>query len=294
MDDTSLLTQYDTQEEWLRARRGILGQKIICAIRHCSVDLIPFEEVRTRLHLTQKYCRGVHTIELAHIRGSVGRYTDFTSAFLPRRRHLRQRWERVKSLMDRQPMPPIEVYQVGEAYFVADGNHRVSAALQRGDKTIEAYVCEFGCPVGLSSEADLEEVLIKSEYADFLENTHLDKLRPGGAILFTSPGHYRELECYLRMFREALELSKGEAVTAEQALLIWFDLVYSPLVLEIRNSGALERFPGRTEADLYIWIWQKQRQVLTQYNPRTRARILEAISSFFRWGRRNAYRRLAG
>lgn len=246
------------------------------------------------MHLTQKYCRGVQTIELERIRGSVGRYTDFTSAFLPRRSHLRQRWERVKLLMDTQPMPPIEVYKVGEAYFVADGNHRVSAALHRGDKTIEATVCEFECPVGLSAEADLEEVLIKSEYADFLENTHLEKLRPGQAILFTSPGHYRELECYLRMFREGLEASKGEAVTDEQALLIWFDLIYSPLVLEIRNSGALERFPGRTEADLYMWIWQKQRQVLTEYKPRVGERVLQAISSLFRSVRRNTHSRLAG
>jgi uncharacterized ParB-like nuclease family protein len=43
-------------------------------------------------------------------------------------------------------MPPIEVYQVGEAYFVIDGNHRVSAARQEGMKTIAAYVCEFVTP----------------------------------------------------------------------------------------------------------------------------------------------------
>lgn len=208
------------------------------------------------LHLNQKYCRGVQTIELARIRGSVGRYTDFTSAFLPRRSHLRQRWERVRSLMNTQHMPPIEVYQVGDAYFVADGNHRVSVALQNGEKMIEAYVCEFMTPVGLSAEANLEEVLIKSEYAEFLENTHLNQLRPEQEIVFTSPGHYRELECFLRMFREALEETKGEFLSYEQALLEWFDLIYSPIILEIRKSGALERFPGRTEADLFIWIWQ--------------------------------------
>ena len=163
MDETNLLIQYETQEDWNRARRAVLGQRVICALKHCSVDLIPFEEVRTRLQLAQKYCRGVQTIELAHIRGSVGRYADFTSAFLPRRSHLRQRWERVKSLMDTQPMPPIEVYQVGEAYFVADGNHRVSVAIQKGEKMIVASVCEYQTPVGLSAEADLEEVLIKSE-----------------------------------------------------------------------------------------------------------------------------------
>jgi hypothetical protein len=294
MDETSLLTQYESQEDWIRARRGVLGQKVICALKHCSVDLIPFEEVRTQLHLDQKYCRGVRTIELAHIRGSVGRYTDFTSAFLPRRSHLRQRWERVKSLMDTQHMPPIEVYQVGDAYFVSDGNHRVSVALQKGEKKIEAYVCEFETPVGLSAEADLEEVLIKSEYTEFLENTHLNKLRPGQEIIFTSPGHYRELECFLSMFQESLEVTQGKLVSFEQAVLVWFDLIYSPMVLEIRNSGALEHFPGRTEADLFIWIWQQQRQLLTQHASATDKTKLEADSSFVRRLWLKIHRRVSG
>jgi hypothetical protein len=163
MKENTLLAHYESQENWARARRGVLVQRVVCAVKHCSVDLIPFEEVRTRLHLTQKYCRGIQDIELERIRGSVGRYRDFTSTFLPRRNHLRQRWERVKSLSSTQRTPPIEVYQVGDAYFVADGNHRVSVAWQEGRETIEASVCEFVTPIGLSANADLDEVIIKSE-----------------------------------------------------------------------------------------------------------------------------------
>ena len=87
---SSLLAHYESQENWAHARRGVLVQRVVCAFKNCSVDLIPFEEVRTHLHLTQKYCRGIQDIELARIRGSVGRYKDFTSAFLPRRSHLQQ------------------------------------------------------------------------------------------------------------------------------------------------------------------------------------------------------------
>ena len=178
MEDSSLLDQYESQEMWTHARRGALVQRVVCTFKNCPVDLIPFEEVRTRLHLTQKYCRGLQDIELIRIRGSVGRYMDFTSAFLPRRKYLRQRWERVYRVVSTQDMPPIEVYQVGDAYFVIDGNHRVSIARQKGMKTIPAYVCEFVTSVGLSAEADLDEVIIKAEYVEFLNETHLDKLRP--------------------------------------------------------------------------------------------------------------------
>ncbi len=280
MEDSSLLAHYESQEKWTRARRGVLVQRVVCAFKNCSVDLIPFEEVRTRLHLTQKYCRGLQDIELARIRGSVGRYKDFTSAFLPRRNHLRQRWERVNTIVSTPEMPPIEVYQVGDAYFVVDGNHRVSNARQEGIKTITAYVCEFITPVELSAEADLDEVITKSEYAEFLNKTRLDKLRPGQEIIFTNPGHYRELECLITMFRDTLEETRGEVTSYEDALLLWYDMVYSPAVYEIRQSGALERFPDRTEADLFIWMWQHQQRLVKQYPSSPVHRGVEAVSSF--------------
>lgn len=111
---------------------------------------------------------------------------------------------------------------------------------------------QFVTQVGLSAEADLGEVIIKSEYAAFLDKTRLNRLRPEQEIVFTSPGHYRELECLISMFREALEETRGELVSSEEAFLLWYDMVYSPAVHEIKKSGAMGRFPGRTEADLFI------------------------------------------
>ena len=291
MEDSSRIALYNTQENWSRARREAMIQKVICTFKNCSADLISFEEVRTRLHLNQKLCRGIQVIELERIRGSVGRYKDFTLAFLPRRDNLRQRWERVKSLVSTQGMPPIEVYQVGDAYFVVDGNHRVSVARQEGMETIEAYVCEFITPVGLSADADLNEVIIKSEYTEFLEKTHLNKLQPGKEIIFTSPGRYRELECMITMFREALEETRGESVSNEEVLLLWYDIVYSPAIYEIEKSGVIKRFPGRTEADLFIWMWRQQHKLLKRHTPTQVLKTLKPTSSVVRslWSRVISY-----
>jgi uncharacterized ParB-like nuclease family protein len=144
MEETDALSKFDAGEDWNRARRKILYQEVVRFFKQCSVDLLSFEEVRSGLHLGQKFDRGLQEIPLDRIRGSVGRYDDFTSAFLPRKRHnMRQRWERVDVAMRAGRTPPIEVYQVGESYFVLDGNHRVSVARQLGLETIEAYVCEF-------------------------------------------------------------------------------------------------------------------------------------------------------
>jgi hypothetical protein len=257
--------QSESHSGWVRAREGALIQGVVCAFKDCSVDLIPFEEVRTQLRLVQKEDRGLHEIELDRIRGSVGRYEDFTSAFLPRGDHMRQRWERVNALGIVKGIPPIEVYQVGEAYFVVDGNHRVSTARQVGMKFIPAYVSEFKTPVGLSADADLDEVITKAEYLEFLQKTGLDELRPGNEIIFTTPGRYQELECLISGYRESLERSRGKPVSYEDAVLEWFDQIYIPVTKQIVDSGALERFPDRTEADLFIWTWQHQAQLLECY-----------------------------
>ena len=221
MASLDLINEMESQQAWSKARRSVVVQRVLCAIQGCSLDLIPFDEARQLLHLNQKICRGLDEIELDKIRGSVGRYHDFTSAFLPRRDNLRQRWQRVKAVVFTKGMPPIEVYQVGDAYFVVDGNHRVSIARQEGMKTIEAYVCEFVTPVGLSAEADLDEVIIKSEYAEFLKRTHL---RPEQEIVFTVPGRYMEIECQIRSVQQSLENERGEPVSYDEAAALWYRL----------------------------------------------------------------------
>ena len=55
--------------------------------------------------------------------------------------------------------------------------------------------------------------------------------------------------------KKDLEFSFEEAVTC------WYDEVYTPVVRVIRERGMLREFPGRTEADLYLWI-SKHRQIL--------------------------------
>jgi hypothetical protein len=255
MAGIDLINEMESQQAWSKARRGVVVQRVLCAIQDCSLDLIPFEEARQLLHLNQKICRGLQEIELDKIRGSVGRYHDFTSAFLPRRDNLRQRWQRVRSARATKGLPPIELYKVGQAYFVADGNHRVSIARTEGEKTIEAYVCEYISPLELSGEADLDEVLCKAEYAEFLRRT---QLRPEQEIVFTVPGRYMEIECQIRSVQQSLENERREPVPYDEAAALWYREIYSPTVREIRESGAIERFPGRTVADLFIWMWRKE------------------------------------
>ncbi len=265
MSSLDLINEMESQQAWSKARKGVFLQRVLCSIQGCSTDLIPFEEARHLLHLNQKICSGLQEIELDKILGSVGRYQDFTSEFLPRQDHMRQRWQRVRSARVTKGLPPIELYKVGQAYFVADGNHRVSIARTEGEGTIEAYVCEYTSPFELSGEADQDEVLCKAEYAEFLRRT---QLRPEQEIMFTVPGRYMEIECQIQSVHQSLENDRGEPVSIDEAATLWYQEVYSPVIREIRESRVMELFPGRTEADLFMWIWRSE-HALQEYCAQT-------------------------
>jgi hypothetical protein len=259
MEENEALSKFDAQEDWKWARRKILYQEVVCFFKQCSVDLLSFEDVRSGLHLVQKIERGLQGIPLDRIRGSVGRDDDFTSAFLPRKRHLQDRWERVDVAMKAGKTPPIDVYQVGESYFVLDGNHRVSIAHQHGLETIEAYVWEFPTPFGLSPEADIDELLIKSERVVFLEKIGQASPPAVREIVFTFTDCYGDLLDMIETYRQGLEEMEEKPVSIEQAVSTWYEEVYGPAIEIIQNNSLLDRFSNRTEADLFIWVWRNNK-----------------------------------
>lgn len=253
-------------QDFNRARRKAFIQNLLALITQRPVDLLSFEEVRERLHLRSRRFRGLQEITLDKIVGSMGRYREFTRTFLPRRGELADRWRKVNQMVKTGGLPPIEVYQVGEVYFVKDGNHRVSVARQSGAPTIEAYVWEFPTKVPLTSETTLDDLIIKEEYLEFLNHTKLNELRPQLRIEFTAPGRYQELESQIAEHRYCLSQSQGRDIPHSEAVADWYDNVYLPAVEAIRRANVMARFfPGRTEADLCIWVFRHQQRLQERY-----------------------------
>jgi hypothetical protein len=76
--------------------------------------------------------------------GSVGRWRDFDRSFLPARASGGERWKRIDWAFQRgEDLPPVELYEIGDTYFVVDGHHRVSVARYHDVPTVEAAVAEF-------------------------------------------------------------------------------------------------------------------------------------------------------
>ncbi|MBN1993579.1 MAG: hypothetical protein JW953_12840 [Anaerolineae bacterium] len=246
---------HQTSIEFNAARRRAFIEEALNFFTGRPNDLLSFEEVRQGLRLQDSSYQGLQEIELDKIVGSVGRYRDFTRTFLPKNDRSADRWRRVDAVThDMVGTPPIEVYQVGDVYFVRDGNHRVSVARAHGAKTIEAYVIEYKTPVPIDHQDELDDILLKGERAQFLAETQLDKLQPGHNIEFTEPGRYRLVKKHITFHKYLKETECGREFTDEEAVTSWYHNVYLPVVQLIREREILKYFPGRTEADLYAWL----------------------------------------
>ena len=63
---------------------------------------------------------------------------------MPTKSGTEERWKRIDRAFHRgEELPPVSLYKIGDSYFVADGNHRVSVARYQGVEWIDAEVTEF-------------------------------------------------------------------------------------------------------------------------------------------------------
>jgi len=61
---------------------------------------------------------------------------------------MRDRWTRIyRAMVEGGELPPIDVYKVGDNYYVIDGHHRVSVARSLDRELINARVIEVGTKV---------------------------------------------------------------------------------------------------------------------------------------------------
>jgi nucleotide-binding universal stress UspA family protein len=252
------VTLYNYQsalDDFHAARRKAIFQEIMARIRGETNNLLSFDEVRHKLKAQEMQERGLRDIPLHAIVGSVNRYEDFTRGFLPRQTITPRRWARVElGVTDPAGLPPIEVYQIGEVYFVKDGNHRVSVARQLNFDIIQAYVTEVRTLVPLTPDIKADDLIIKAEYVNFLEHTRLNEIRPQANLTVTAPGQYEVLKEHIAIHSYFMGLNFKRDIPYTEAVSHWFDTIYIPVVHIVRERGLLRDFPNRTETDLYLWI----------------------------------------
>ena len=258
MSDDLIASQ--TRSDFSRARFKAFLNRIRSIISGQPTTLLSYDEVKAKLHIGGPIYRGVQTVHVDQIVGSLNRYHQFDRAFLPVEDQIASRWQNIDSAFYKDiSLPPILLYKVGQVYFVVDGHHRVSVAREKGQEFIEAEVRECATKVNITADLKTEDLEILGEKVHFLERTHLDVLRPESRVRLTIPDGFDRMVEHIAVHRYFMGLDLKRDISEEEAIAHWYDTVYMPIVKVIRKSKILKEFPGKTEADLYLWVLDHER-----------------------------------
>lgn len=255
-------------EDFHRLRSKAALDRFWAGIRGESLDLLAYDEVSSKLRAVSQTNLGLQQVALKNIIGSVNRTSDFDRNFRPLSDGDSTRWADVKAAMTSPftaGVPPVTLYKIGEAYFVMDGNHRISIAKEMGLDSVEAYVTEVKTKVSLSSSFTLEELAEKAALADFLEDTHLDRILPSVELSLNRIEYYPLLKEHIVVHQYYMGIDHKREVSFDEAAVDWYDHVYSPVVRIIEESGLRYEFPELTITDLYLWVLDKQQALLDKY-----------------------------
>ena len=241
-----------------RQREASKRMRRLLARTSAEDSLLPLEEVQDRLGLFAQYYKGIDAIPVASIIGSVGRNTDFDDEFLPTSDRIKQRWERLEKAFPYGDFPPIDVYQVGDAYFVIDGHHRVAIARQRGIEFIDADITVLTTNEPLDAGTRIGDVIMAQQRQQFFRDSGLAGARPNADIVVSRPPSYGKLLELVRSHGFNEMQRRGEVLSAEVIAADWYDRVYLPRIDAIQEAGLLEMLPNATPADVFLLVHERR------------------------------------
>ena len=239
-----------------RAWDSLVGQR---------TTLLSYDDIKGKLHIGGPIYRGVQTVRVDQIAGSLNRYHEFDRVFLPASDKLATRWQNVnRAFYQEVSLPPVVLYKVGQVYFVVDGHHRVSVAREKGQEFIEAEVRECYTRVDITADIKPEDLEILEDKVHFLERTSLDSIKPDANIRLTIPDGFDRMLEHIAVHRYFMGLDLQHDISEEEAVADWYDNVYMPVINVIRETNILKEFPNKTEGDLYLWVLDHQHYLVAE------------------------------
>jgi hypothetical protein len=234
------------------------------------MDLLPMDEIRRRLRIVGQSYLGVREIPVERIIGSLDRNADFDRSFRPRRGLSRGRLASLRAAFPDGHMPPIEVQELGGAYFVADGHHRVALAREIGADFIDAEVTRLRTNYEVGPDVDVCQLVHTEQQRMFLDESGLGHARPDAVIEFSRPGGYPELLELVKAHGYDLARRREALPAREEVAADWYDEVYRPGVAALRREALPEMYACKTDTDLFLWVYQRRRAL----------RVTDAASGF--------------
>jgi hypothetical protein len=252
----------DVENDFLRARRREVLARLAHRLRREPDDvtwILPFDEVVAALGWQGERQLGLQTIRLEQVVGTVDSRRDFDRRFRPTSGRVRERWERLALAQRRgAAIPPIDVYQIGDLYFVKDGHHRVSIAIATGQQVLDAYVTQVQTVVparGIRARSDL---LMKSYERVFRARVPL----PASAyakITVTDPWSYAELGENVEAWGFRFMQDEGRYCDRAYVARRWFAEEFTPVV---RMLHAADLVGSSTDAEAYMRVARERYRLI--------------------------------
>ena len=249
------LAGHAARSDFDRSRRQQALARIAARLRFEPDDvsvMLPFDEVVAALGRRGQVDLGIQTIPLDSIVGTVDRRSNqFDRHFRPATGASRTRWEAIAAARRRgDPLPPIEVYRVGELHFVSDGHHRVSVARALGDDTIEARVIRVDTAMDADKRLLLRDLPLKRHERVFHERVPLAP-EARARIQLSDEWRYTQLAALVEAWGYRASHSRERLLSRAEAAGAWFRDEYLPVVQAIDEAGA--GGPG-TETERYLRV----------------------------------------
>jgi hypothetical protein len=253
------------RSDFQRARFKAFMNRLWATLSGQPSTLLSYDEIKEKLHIGGPIYRGVKTVRVDQIAGSLNRYHEFDRVFLPASDKLAERWTSVnRAFYQEISLPPVVLYKVGEVYFVVDGHHRVSVAREQGQLYIDAEVRECATRVNITPNIRPEDLEILEDKVNFLERTSIDSLIPEANIKLTIPDGFDRMLEHIAVHHYFMGLDWKRDISEEEAIQDWYENVYMPIVRVIRETNILSDFPTKTEGDLYLWVLDHQRYLVRE------------------------------
>jgi hypothetical protein len=249
------LPSADAQFDFSRARRRRALARLSARLRREPDDvnhILPFEEVARALGRIGERRLGEQPIPLDSIVGTVDRSREFDRSFRPTSPRVRERWQRINLAQRKgEPLPPIDVYRIGELHFVKDGHHRVSVARELGHRDINAYVTEVLTQVGADRRIRLKDLPLKSHQRLFFERVPLSR-EQRQRIHLSDEWRYAALAEAVEAWGFRASQARGEAMSRQSVAEEWFQQEYEPVVDMLGEADLIPKGTSDTEAYMKV------------------------------------------
>jgi hypothetical protein len=226
-------------------------------------DLIPFDEASRRLRVSGRSYLGIREIPMEQIVGSVDREHDFDRSFRPRRGLSRSRLNSLRAAFPEGVMPAISVFELGGAYWVEDGHHRVALARERGAEFIDAEVTRLQTNYEVGPDVDVRRLVHTDAQRTLMDESGLARARPEADFQFTLLDGYTQLLDVIKAHGYDMARRRGALPTPEEVAADWYDTEYLPALAAAQRAGLPELYVswGSRDADFVLWLYQLRRDL---------------------------------